>query len=262
MQCLTKGIFFEAEKMKEFLDKLVKKYETKEFIKDDPIRFPHRYKTKNDIEISALISALFAFGKREVFIQKLDFLFDIMQNEPYNFICTFDNKNESLKNFVYRFVKGFDLICFLESLNKLYCRDNSSIGELFFEGKQKKCMLEYTSSYFYSCLNCKPELGFCHLFARPENGGAMKRMNMFLRWMVRKGPVDLGIWDFIKSSELLIPLDVHVGNVSRSLGLLKRNANDFKSVIELTQKLREFDDNDPIKYDFALFGAGINSKNK
>lgn len=248
--------------MKEFLDRLVKKYETKDFIKDDPIRFPHRYIAKNDVEISALISALFAFGKREAFIQKLDFLFDVMQNEPYNFICAFDNKNEILKNFVYRFVKGFDLICFFESLNKLYCRDNSSIGELFFEGKQKKCMLEYASNYFYSCLNCKPELGFCHLFARPQNGGAMKRMNMFLRWMVRKGPVDLGIWDFIKPGELLIPLDVHVGNVSRSLGLLERNANDYKSVLELTKKLREFDSSDPVKYDFALFGAGVNSKNK
>lgn len=248
--------------MKEFLDKLVKKYETKEFIKDDPIRFPHRFKGKNDIEISALISALFAFGKREAFIQKLDFLFDVMQNEPYNFICTFDNKNENLKNFVYRFVKGIDIICFLESLNKLYCFDKSSIGELFFEGREKNNMLEYASNYFYSCLNCKPELGFCHLFARPQNGGAMKRMNMFLRWMVRRGPVDLGIWDFIKSSELLIPLDVHVGNVSRSLGLLKRNANDYKSVLELTKKLREFDNSDPVKYDFALFGAGINSKNK
>lgn len=248
--------------MKEFLDRLVKKYETKDFIKDDPIKFPHRYIAKNDVEISALISALFAFGKREAFIQKLDFLFSVMQNEPYNFICAFDNKNESLKNFVYRFVKGFDLICFLESLNKLYCRDNSSIGELFFEGKQKKCMLKYASNYFYSCLNCKPELGFCHLFARPQNGGAMKRMNMFLRWMVRKGPVDLGIWDFIKPSELLIPLDVHVGNVSRSLGLLKRNTNDYKSVLELTKKLREFDSSDPIKYDFALFGAGVNSEIK
>ena len=248
--------------MKEFLDRLVKKYETKDFIKDDPIRFPHRYIAKNDVEISALISALFAFGKREAFIQKLDFLFDVMQNEPYNFICAFDNKNEILKNFVYRFVKGFDLICFFESLNKLYCRDNSSIGELFFEGKQKKCMLEYASNYFYSCLNCKPELGFCHLFARPQNGGAMKRMNMFLRWMVRKGPVDLGVWDFIKPGELLIPLDVHVGNVSRSLGLLERNANDYKSVLELTKKLREFDSSDPVKYDFALFGAGVNSKNK
>ena len=248
--------------MKEFLDKLVKKYETKEFIKDDPIQFPHGFKGKNDIEISALISALFAFGKREAFIQKLDFLFDVMQNEPYNFICAFDNKNESLKNFVYRFVKGFDLICFLESLNKLYCCDKSSIGELFFEGREKNNMLEYASNYFYSCLNCKPELGFCHLFARPQNGGAMKRMNMFLRWMVRRGPVDLGIWDFIKPSELLIPLDVHVGNVSRSLGLLERNANDYKSVLELTKKLREFDNSDPVKYDFALFGAGINSKNK
>ena len=97
------------------------------------------------------------------------------------------------------------------------------------------------------------------MFAKPENCSAMKRMNMFLRWMVRKGPVDLGLWDFIKTEELLIPLDIHVGKISRSLGLLQRNSNNFKSVIELTEKLKEFDSKDPIKYDFALFGAGVNT---
>lgn len=246
--------------MKEFLDKLVKKYETEDFIKNDPVFFAHKYKTKNDIEIASFIAALFAFGKREAFIKKLNLLFQIMQNEPYNYICNFNQKDVALNDFVYRFVKGIDVACFFNSLNKLYCVDKSSIGELFFEGKQKNIMLEYVSNYFYSCLKCIPNLGFCHLFARPENGGAMKRLNMFLRWMVRKGPVDIAIWDFIKPRELLIPLDVHVGNVSRSLGLLKRNANDFKSVLLLTEKLKEFDSYDPIKYDFALFGAGINAK--
>ena len=247
--------------MKEYLDKLVKKYETKDFIKDDPVQFPHRFVNKNDIEISAFIAALFAFGKREAFIQKLNILFEIMQNEPYNFICSFNKNDKLLSNFVYRFVKGVDIACFLNSLNKLYCLDKSSIAELFYDGKQKNNMLEYVSKYFYSCLNCPAGLGFCHLFARPEKGGAMKRMNMFLRWMVRSGPVDLALWDFMKPSELLIPLDVHVGNVSRSLGLLERNTNDYKSVIQLTDKLKKFDPVDPVKYDFALFGAGINSKN-
>ena len=95
------------------------------------------------------------------------------------------------------------------------------------------------------------------MIANPKNGGAMKRMNMYLRWMIRKSVVDLGIWDFIPTSELLIPIDTHVAKVSRKLGLLERNSNDFKAVLELTNKLKEFDSKDPIKYDFALFGAGI-----
>ncbi len=245
--------------MKEYLNKLAKRYETKSFIKDDPVRFAHRYTDKKDIEIASFIAALFAFGKREIFLQKLEYLFSIMHNEPYNFVCNFSPRNNKLEKFVYRFVKSVDITCFLTSLNRLYCFDNSSIGELFYLGKEKNNIFKYVSDYFYSCLDCKPELGFCHLFARPEKGGAMKRMNMFLRWMVRGGPVDLGIWDFIKTDELLIPLDVHVGKVSRYLGLLERKSNDFKSVVLLTDKLREFDPYDPVKYDFALFGAGINS---
>ena len=244
--------------MKEYLDKLVKKYETKEFIKDDPVRFAHMYKNKNDIEIASFIAALFAFGRREAFIQKLNELFDFMQNEPYNFILEFKGKNEALCGFVYRFVKSKDLFCLLNALNKLYARNNSSLEELFAQGYKKSDMLNYVTKFFYSTLDDIPARGFYHLFARPQKGGAMKRMNMFLRWMIRKSAVDVGLWNFMDKSELLIPLDVHTGNVSRALGLLKRNANDFKSVIELTQKLKEFDPNDPVKYDFALFGAGVN----
>lgn len=244
--------------MKDYLDKLVKKYETKDFIKNDPVRFAHKFKNKNDIEIASFIAALFAFGKREAFIAKLDNLFDVMENKPYEFVLNFSQNKELVEGFVYRFVKDIDLVCFLSSLEKLYKKDKISLEELFYEGKKNGDMLNFVSKYFYSCLNCPPGLGFCHLFARPEKGGAMKRLNMFLRWMVRRGPVDIGLWDFIGTNELLIPLDVHVGRVSRSLGLLKRNANDFKSVLELTEKLKEFDPNDPVKYDFALFGAGIN----
>ena len=98
------------------------------------------------------------------------------------------------------------------------------------------------------------------MIPNPRNGGAMKRMCMFLRWMVRKSCVDIGIWKSIKTSDLLIPLDVHVGRISRQMGLLKRNANDFKSVLELTEKLKEFDSQDPVKYDFAMFGYGVNNK--
>ncbi len=244
--------------MKEYLDNLVKKYETKDFIKSDPVQFAHKYKNKNDIETASFIAALFAFGKREAFIAKLDKLFDVMENKPYDFILNFSQNKTLVEGFVYRFVKDIDLMCFFSALERLYKKDKMTLEELFFEGMKRKDMLNFVSKYFYSCLNCPAGLGFCHLFARPEKGGAMKRLNMFLRWMIRRGPVDIGLWNFMGTDELLIPLDVHVGRVSRSLGLLRRNANDFKSVVELTNKLKEFDPNDPVKYDFALFGAGIN----
>lgn len=240
--------------MKELLDELVLKYETKDFIKDDPIQFPHNYKEKNDIEISALISALFAFGRREAFIQKLNWLFSLSAS-PNELILDF--KKYELDNFIYRFIKSCDLIEFLSILNKLYYKDKSSIEELFFEDVGFKKV----TNYFYKNSTCPSSKGFCFLFAKPENNSAMKRLNMFLRWLVRSGEVDLGLWkNNFKKSELIIPLDTHVAQVSRKFNLLKRKQNDFKAALELTSKLKEFDESDPVKYDFALFGLGIDKK--
>jgi len=240
--------------MQNKLDNLVKKYETPEFIKTDPIRMPHKYKNQKDIEISAFISSLFAFGKREMFLKKLDYIFSLCDT-PEALIR--DYKKYNLDEFVYRFIKSNDLIELLRLLNKLYCLDKSSLSELF----NQKNRLKKVTDYFYSNCSCVNSNGFCFMFAKPENGGAMKRLNMFLRWMVRKPPVDFGIWDFIKTNELLIPLDTHVARLSREFKLLKRNQNDFKAVIELTDKLKEFDEYDPVKYDFALFGLGVNENN-
>ncbi len=242
--------------MKNKLDKLAKKYETLEFIKSDPIRIPHRYKNQKDIELSAFISSLFAFGKREMFLEKLDYLFSLCDS-PEGLI--YDFKKYNLDNFLYRFIKSKDLTELLRILNKLYFKDKSSLAELFYE---KENRLKRVTDYFYSNCNCADSLGFCFMFAKPDNGGAMKRLNMFLRWMVRKGPVDFGIWDFIKKDELLIPLDTHVAKLSRDFGLLKRKQNDYKAVVELTNKLKEFDHDDPVKYDFALFGLGVDKNNK
>ena len=237
--------------MKEMLDKLVRKYETKDFIKNDPIKFPHRYKNKNDIEIAAFISSLFAFGKRELFIKKLEYLFSLFDS-PYELILNY--KKTSIDDFIYRFIKSVDLLELLRLLNKLYVIDKSSLEELFYE---KKDRFKRVVDYFYSNSNCPDNLGFCFLFAKPENKSALKRINMFLRWMVRDGEVDLGLWKGIKKDELLIPLDTHVARISREFGLLKRKQNDFRAVIELSEKLKEFDKKDPAKYDFALFGLGI-----
>lgn len=242
--------------MKKLLDELVKKYETKEFIKDDPIQFPHKFKQKGDIEIAGFIASLFAFGRRDIFIKKLNELFSLSQS-PIELIS--DYKKYNLENFLYRFIKSPDLVELLSILNKLYISDKSSLEELFFE---KNNRLKRVTDYFYS--NCKipNSCGFCFMFAKPENKSALKRINMFLRWMVRKGDVDFGLWKGIKTSELIIPLDTHVARISRKFNLLKRNQNDFKSAIELTEKLKEFDNIDPVKYDFALFGLGVNEKVK
>lgn len=237
--------------MKKILDNLAKKYETKEFIKSDPIKFPHRYQTKKDIEISGFISALFAFGKREQFIQKLELIFSKAKN-PTDLIENY--KEINFDNFLYRFIKKEDLIELFKILNKLYFVDNSSLEELFSFDEN---YFEEMTNYFYKNSNCKNSVGFKFMFAKPENKGAMKRMNMYLRWMVRDGVVDFGIWKNIKKADLLIPLDTHVARLSREFGLLNRKQNDFKAVIELTNKLKEFNPKDPVKYDFALFGLGV-----
>ena len=236
--------------MKTNLDNLVKKYETKDFILNDPIQFPHRYTKKEDIEISAFVSSLFAFGRREQFISKLEYIFSLF-NSPYELIL--NHKKHDFSDFLYRFIKSNDLIELFKILNKLYVQDKSSLQELF-DGENR---FEKVTNYFYSNCSCKSSTGFCFMFAKPENNSALKRLNMFLRWMVRDGVVDFGLWKNIKKSELLIPLDTHVARISREFGLLKRKQNDFRAVIELSEKLKEYDEVDPVKYDFALFGLGI-----
>lgn len=245
------------KKLKTKLDKLVEKYETEDFIKDDPIQFLHKFQLKKDVEIAGFIASLLAYGSRKQFINKLDELFVIAQNEPLNFIQNFEPK--MITDFNYRFGKPNDFIEIFKIMKELY-NSSGSLENLFEHGYKQDKLFETVVDYFYSRVDNKNVgQGFYHMIPNPNNGGAMKRMCMYLRWMVRKGPVDLGIWDFMKPSELYIPLDVHVARISRQEGLLTRKSNDFKAVIELTDKLKEFDPNDPIKYDFAIFGYGVNS---
>jgi len=243
--------------LKKQLDNYIEQYETKDFIKDDPIQFCHKFKNKKDIEIAGFIASLFAFGNRKVFINKLNELFDIFENEPCNFIENYDGK--SLNGFNYRFAKEDDVIIILKALNKLYKHGNTlkTLFQNCYEDKKDIFeMMCKISEYFYKSI--ENYNGAKYLIPDARKKGAMKRVNMFLRWMVRKSDVDLGLWDFIPTSQLLIPLDTHVARISRKLGLLKRNSNDLKAVIELTNNLKQFDKNDPVKYDFALFGYGVN----
>lgn len=243
------------------LDKLVEKYENEDFIKDDPVQFIHKFKTKKDTELAGFIASLLAYGSRQQFIKKLNQLFEIAQNEPLNFIQNFEP--ELIGDFNYRFGKPNDFIAIFEILKKLY-NTSDGLEELFEHGYKQGKIFENVVDYFYNSsannLKITAGQGFYHMIPNPHNGGAMKRMCMYLRWMVRKSPVDVGIWKFMTPSELYIPLDVHVGRVSREMGLLTRKANDFKAVIELTENLKKLCPEDPIKYDFALFAYGVNNK--
>ena len=246
--------------MKKYLEGLREKYETVDFIKDDPVQFPHIF--KNDIknlELTGFIASVFAFGRRDAFIQKLSQILDFMHHNPYEFILNFDKNEDKLNGFIYRFYKDYDIKALFYILQSVL-KEGMTLGDLFYESRDKntKNILQNIYNVFENSKYNPKSQGFSFMMANPNKGGANKRMNMFLRWMVRKGPVDFGIWDFIKPCELIIPLDIHVGNVSRGLELLKRKQNDYTAAWELTQKLKEFDKNDPVKYDFALFGAGVN----
>lgn len=243
---------------KDEIDKLVQTYETKEFFYDDPVGIPNRFSDKKDKEIAGFIASLVAYGRREVFLKKLAILFEIAQNEPLNFILNFEP--EILGDFNYRFGKPDDFAQIFNIMRDLYEKEGG-LEELFkygYENQINENMFIPVTDYFYSKARDNSAQGFRFMLPDARKGSAMKRMCMYLRWMVRKGPVDFGLWNFMPASDLYIPLDTHVARISREMGLLTRNANDFKSVVELTENLKKFDANDPAKYDFALFGYGVN----
>ena len=257
------------------LDKLAEKYETPDFIKDDPIQFVYRGKCKEDSELLGFIASLFAYGNRKMFIKKLEEIFAKSDDDIVGFVKNGDFS--ALKGVEYRFSKENDIIPIFEILSKLY-NESRGLEELFEYGWNLKLphnpgflpsgegevllMLKTVVDYFYARAPKTVGHGFYHMIPNPQNGGAMKRMNMFLRWMVRKSPVDIGIWTFIKPKNLLIPLDVHVARISRRMGLLNRKSNDFRAVIELMKPLREFCPEDPVKYDFAMFAFGVELNKK
>ena len=246
--------------LKEKLDKLVKKYETPDFINTDPVRFLHNYKRVQDIEIAGLIGSSFAYGKRDVFLEKLDYIFKILGSAPYEFCLNLDKTaiKHYFKDFKYRFNTGADVILLLESLSRFY-NENENMDifvakNICSDDNKAKQAVTIIADEFTRGIVSK---SYCYLFPSPKSGSACKRLNLFLKWMVRKSPVDAGIWKSLKPKDLIIPLDVHVAKVSRGLNLTERKSNDWQTAEEITSKLREFDEFDPIKYDFALFDIGI-----
>ncbi len=254
-----------TEDLKDFLDAKVDQYNRPRFIDNDPIVIPHQYSLKQDIEIVAFWAAILAWGQRITIINKCNELFGLMDNSPYDFIL--NHKDSDLKrfdNFKHRTFNTTDTLYFIEYL-KTYYQQYGSLENAFTIGLKSSHenveigLINFRRQFF--TLPFAPDRTKKHI-ATPERNSACKRINMFLRWMVRDDDngVDFGLWKVIKPSQLVCPCDLHVDRVARKLGLIKRKQTDWQTATELTNNLKQLDPNDPVKYDFALFGLGIEEK--
>lgn len=248
-----------SSELKSFLDEKVIQYNTLEFIESDPVQIPHLFSQKEDIEIAGFLSATIAWGNRKMIIKNSHKMMDLMGNAPYDFVMSHsENDLERLKTFVHRTFNGQDFASFITSLKNIY-QNHNGLESVYAKNQELKTMQNSISEFKKTFFEIPHQYRTQKHISDPLNNSAAKRINMFLRWMVRqdnKG-VDLGIWQSISPASLSCPLDVHSGNVARKLGLLTRKQNDGKALVELDTKLREFDANDPVKYDFALFGLGV-----
>ena len=247
--------------LKEFLDEKVALYNNFSFIDSDPILIPHQFSLKEDIEVSGFLSATIAWGNRKSIITNANKLMNLMGNSPFDYVMSHSqNDLERLENFVHRTFNATDLKMFMLGLQNIY-KNHQGLEAVFSKNVTpnsiQNSISEFKKTFF--------EVNHLHRTQKhisdPNNNSAAKRINMFLRWMVRNdNKVDFGIWKTIPTSALSCPLDVHSGNVARKLGLLARTQNDGKALAELDTNLRILDKNDPVKYDFALFGLGVFEK--
>ncbi|PKA96522.1 uncharacterized protein (TIGR02757 family) [Flavobacteriaceae bacterium MAR_2009_75] len=248
--------------LKDFLDAKVLQYENPKFLDSDPIQIPHKFTKKEDIEISAFLTATIAWGNRKSIITNANRLMELMDSSPYDFIMQHEEKDiDQLQSFVHRTFNDQDLGYFVLSLRNIY-REKGGLEKVFAQNSDKIGLQESISNFKKVFFELPHPLRTTKHVSDPLKGSAAKRINMFLRWMVRPNitQVDFGLWKSIHPSQLSCPLDVHSGNVARKLKLLQRKQNDAKALAELDKSLRRFDPNDPVKYDFALFGLGVFEK--
>jgi uncharacterized protein (TIGR02757 family) len=250
--------------LKEFLEEKADLYNRPEFIEVDPISIPHQFSKKEDIEISGFFAAMIAWGQRPTILHNANKLMQLMDNAPHEFILHHHKIDlKRFSKFVHRTFNATDCVFFIRTLNNIY-KNYGGLQKVF------ETNLKLSDTNPANTIHAFRELFFKidhphrtkkHV-ADPSANSSAKRLCMYLRWMVRKDKrgVDFGIWNRIKMSQLACPLDLHSARIARSLGLLNRKQNDWKAVIELTDKLKEFDPADPVKYDYALFGLGINEK--
>ncbi|MES2576636.1 MAG: TIGR02757 family protein [Bacteroidota bacterium] len=251
-----------SSELKSFLDEKVVQYNTLDFIESDPVQIPHLFSQKEDIEIAGFLSATIAWGNRKMIIKNSHKMMDLMGNAPYDFVMSHsENDLERLENFVHRTFNGQDFASFIRSLKNIY-ENHDGLESVYAKNQELKTMQNSISEFKKTFFEIPHQFRTQKHISDPLNNSAAKRINMYLRWMVRQDTkgVDLGIWKTISPASLSCPLDVHSGNVARKLGLLTRKQNDGKALAELDLKLREFDANDPVKYDFALFGLGVFEK--
>lgn len=284
------AIFYHQQPMKikadktlrEFFEEKVNQYNRISFINDDPVCIPHLFTKKADIEIAGLFAAVFAWGNRTTIIRKSKELMQLMDNAPHDFCLNHSDKDlQNLIHFKHRTFNTTDLLYFIGFL-KYHYTNHKSLEEAFVRGSKKvspprrggadakaagesigggvELALTSFHNYFFS-LEHVPNRTRKHI-ATPYKGSTCKRLNMYLRWMVRKDKhgVDFGLWKTIKPSELICPIDVHVARVAKRFGLLERKQVDWHAAVELTDYLRTLDPLDPVKYDFALFGLGVMEK--
>jgi uncharacterized protein (TIGR02757 family) len=248
-----------------FLDDCFQKFNNQTFIENDPIGIPHRFSKLQDIEITAFWTAMLAWGQRKTIINSANRLFELMDNAPHDFIVNhIETDRKRFLDFKHRTFQPTDTLYFLEYLQHFY-KENDSLEFAFSKHitsdtpSVQEALIGFHNEFF--SLPVAPARTKKHI-ATPTSKSTCKRLCMFLRWMVRQDEqgVDFGLWKTIKPAQLLMPLDVHVDRQARRLGLLERPKTDWQAVLELTENLRQFDANDPVKYDFALFGLGILEK--
>jgi len=248
--------------LKEFLDEKVHLFETRDFIPYDPISIPHLFSDQRDVEIAGFLAATIAWGNRKSILKNANSLMERMDHAPYDFVMNFtDSDRAAFNGFVHRTFQPDDVFCFMQALKRIIVT-HGSIESLISkqwvkDGRPEN--MKSALSHFHQVFFDQPHAPRSRKHvANPAKGSAAKRLNMYLRWMVRSADkgVDLGVWSEIPTSVLSIPLDVHTSNVGRQLGMLSRKQNDWKAVAKLDASLREFDPVDPVKYDFALFGLG------
>lgn len=256
-----------ATDLKKFLDKKVIEFNKPSFIKDDPICIPHLFSRKQDIEIAGFFAAIFAWGTRKTIINKCKQLLQLMDIAPYDFCMNHSNQDlKRLERFSHRTFNDTDLLYFISFFKFHYLKHNSLEAAFFNRktiqqpGNAIEVSLNSFYNYFFS-LEDVPARTRKHI-ASPAKNSSCKRLNMYLRWMVRndKKGVDFGIWKKISPSQLICPVDVHVARVARHFNLLKRKQADWQAAVELTEELKKFNKTDPVKYDFALFGLGVLEK--
>jgi len=248
--------------IKDFLEFKVTEFNRPEFIDLDPISIPHQFSLKEDIEISAFLTATISWGNRKAILGSANQMIKLMGESPYDFIMdSKDFNRKKIADFYYRTFNGVDFVYFLSALKNIYST-HGGLENVFNELTNSFTIQESISQFKNIFFELPHQIRTEKHVSDPNQGSAGKRLNMLLRWLIRKDQygVDFGLWKQISPSKLSIPLDVHSGNTARKLGLLARKQNDAKAVFELDSVLRQFDPKDPVKYDFALFALGVIEK--